>query len=347
MHIAAVGRALPDHFVDQETLIGAFRSAWAARHHNVARIEQLHRNAMVGGRHLALPAEAYLTLDFTSANEAFVRVATEVGGRAVMAALEAFGAAPTDVDAIWFTTVTGVAAPSIDARLVNRLGFRSDIKRTPIFGLGCVAGAAGVARAADYLVGHPDALVVLLSVELCSLTLQKDDLSIPNLVATGLFGDGAAAVVLTGASRSAVGPRIAASRSVFYPDTEDVMGWQVGSSGFRIVLSSEVPDMVRRHLRDDIRAFLADHGLGVPDIAAWVAHPGGPKVLEALQEELGLPRAALQRTWDSLAAVGNLSSSSVQFVLADTLADPPPPGGWGLLIAMGPGFCSELVLLQW
>ncbi len=342
-----MGRALPDHYVDQETLIGAFRTAWAARHHNVGRIEQLHRNAMVGGRHLALPAEAYLDLDFSTANRAFVRVATEVGGRAVTRALEAAGAVPSDVDGIWFTTVTGVAAPSIDARLVNRLGLRSDVKRTPIFGLGCVAGAAGVARAADYLKGHPDDLVVLLSVELCSLTLQRDDLSVPNLVATGLFGDGAAAVVLTGSRRGTVGPRVVSTRSVFYPDTEDVMGWQVGNSGFKIVLSSEVPEMVRRHLRDDIQAFLADHGLAVADIAAWVAHPGGPKVLEALQEELGLPKSALQRTWDSLAAVGNLSSSSVLFVLADTLASPPPPGSWGLLVAMGPGFCSELVLLQW
>lgn len=333
--------------MDQETLIAAFRGAWGARHHNLARIEQLHRNAMVGGRFLALPPEAYVDLDFTTANAAWVRVATELGARAVSAALVAAGAEVREVDAIWFTTVTGVAAPSIDARLVNRLGFRPDIKRSPLFGLGCVAGAAGVARAADYLRGHPDALVVLLSVELCSLTLQRDDLSVPNLVATGLFGDGAAAVVLRGAGRGGAGPRVIATRSVFYPDTEDVMGWRVGSHGFRIVLSSEVPDMVRRHLGDDVRTFLADHGLGVADIATWVAHPGGPKVLEALQAELGLPRSALRRTWDSLATVGNLSSSSVLFVLGDTLADPPPAGSWGLLLAMGPGFCSELVLLRW
>ena len=352
MHIATVGRAFPPHYADQDTLIAAFRAAWAARYHNVGRIEQLHRNVLVGGRHLALPIGDYLQLrGFTEANDAFVRVGTDVGAAAVSDALARAGLTPADVDAIWFVSVTGIAAPSIDARLVNRLGFRPDIKRTPIFGLGCVAGAAGVARVSDYLRGFPDHVAILLSVELCSLTLQKEDLSIPNLIASGLFGDGAACVVMAGERRAAAmglaGPHVVATRSVFYPDTEGVMGWNIGTDGFKIVLSAEVPDMVTRHLRGDVDRFLTDQGLDYLDIATWIAHPGGPKVLEAMEAVFPLPEGALERTWRSLREVGNLSSASVLMVLREALETPPPPGSYGLLIAMGPGFCSELVLLRW
>ncbi|MBI3824591.1 MAG: type III polyketide synthase [Candidatus Rokubacteria bacterium] len=349
MRIAAVGSAFPPHYVDQETLIAAFREAWAARYHNVGRIEDLHRHVLVGGRHLSLPLEAYARLEgFTEANDAWIRVGTDVGAAAIEDALARAGLGVRDVDALWCTSVTGVAAPSLDARLINRLGFRSDLKRVPIFGLGCVAGAAGVARAADYLRGHPRDVAMLLSVELCSLTLQRDDLSIPNLIASGLFGDGAAAVVLTGAERGDAGPAIVATRSAFYPGTEEVMGWRIGASGFQVVLSADVPEMVRQHLRGDVDAFLADHHLGYDDIAVWVAHPGGPKVLQAMEDVLPMKPGALALTWESLRQVGNLSSTSVLLVLKETLARAAPPcGSYGLMTAMGPGFCSELVLLRW
>jgi alkylresorcinol/alkylpyrone synthase len=247
--------------------------------------------------------------------------------------------------------VTGVATPSIDARLMNRLGLPPRVKRMPIFGLGCVAGAAGIARAADYVKGFPDQVAVLLSVELCSLTLQPEDISIPNLIASGLFGDGAAAVVVTGTDRpagEASGPRIVATRSVFYHDSERVMGWDISETGFKIVLSGDVPAVAREKLRPDVDSFLADQGLTRADIASWVCHPGGPKVLEAMHESLELPPGALDVTWRSLREVGNLSSTSVLLVLEETLANHrPPPGSYGMLLAMGPGFCSELVLLQW
>lgn len=349
MRIAAVGSAFPPHYVDQETLIAAFREAWASRYYNVSRIEELHRHALVGGRHLALPLECYPRLvDFADANDAWIRVGTDVGAAAIEDALGRAGLGVGDVDALWSTSVTGLAVPSLDARLVNRLGFRPDLKRVPIFGLGCVAGAAGVARAADYLIGHPREVAVLLAVELCSLTLQRDDLSMPNLIASGLFGDGAAAVVLTGAERGRAGPEVIGTRSVFYPGTEDVMGWRVRTSGFQVVLSAEVPEMVRKHLRGDIDGFLAEHRLGYDDIAVWVAHPGGPKVLQAMEETFPLPAGALDLAWQSLREVGNLSSASVLLVLKETLARAAPPqGSYGLMTAMGPGFCSELVLLRW
>lgn len=348
MQIAAVASAFPPHFYDQDTLIAAFREAWGRRHYNLDRLDALHRHVMVGGRHLALPLERYRTLDtWGQANAEWVRVAQEIGGEAILRALGAAGLAPGDVGALIFVSVTGISTPSVDGRLVNRLGLPSRVKRTPIFGLGCVAGASGLVRAADHVRAYPDEVAVLLAVELCSLTLQQDDLSIPNLIATGLFGDGAAAAVVVGAARPAAGPRVVASRSVFYPDSEDVMGWDISERGFKIVLSADVPNVVLRHLRGDVDAFLGDHGLRRADIATWISHPGGPRVLQAMQEALELPEAALDLSRKSLKETGNLSSASVLLVLGEVMRSRPGPGSRGLLIAMGPGFCSELVLLQW
>lgn len=349
LQIVSVGQAFPPHYYDQHALSEALKRHWVRQHHNPERLERLHRNVLVGGRHLALPLAEYEELDsFGDANDAWIRVAQEVGAAAVTDALERAGLETGDVDALFTATVTGVATPSLDARLMNRLGLDPRVKRTPLFGLGCVAGAAGIARAADYVRAYPDHVAVLLSVELCSLTLQREDLSIANLIASGLFGDGAAAVVVAGSGRSGDGPRVRASRSVFYPGTERVMGWEISERGFKVVLSAEVPEMAERHLREDVDRFLAEHDLERSDIRSWVCHPGGPRVLEAMERALELTPDALALTWKSLREVGNLSSTSVLLVLRDTLeAHRPEPGSAGMLLAMGPGFCSELVLLEW
>jgi alkylresorcinol/alkylpyrone synthase len=349
VQIAAVASAFPPHFYDQDTLIEAFRDAWSRRHYNLDRLDALHRHVMVGGRHLALPLERYPELDsWGKANTEWIRVAQEIGAEAVLAGLAAAGLTVGDVGALIFVSVTGISTPSIDGLLMNRLRLPSHVKRTPIFGLGCVAGASGIVRAADHVRAYPDEVAVLLAVELCSLTLQQDDLSVPNLIATGLFGDGAAAAIIVGAGREADGPRIVASRSVFYPDSEDTMGWDISERGFRIVLSADVPNVVLRHLRGDVDAFLRDHGLERGDVATWISHPGGPRVLQAMQEALELPDLALELSWKSLRETGNLSSASVLLVLGEAMRSRrPEPRSHGLLIAMGPGFCSELVLLQW
>ena len=348
MKIAGVGSAFPPHYYDQEALLAALRRMWSRREARFERLEALHRKVLVGGRHLALPLEAYERLEtWGQANDVWIRIAQEVGERAVRDALASAGMAPADIGALFFVTVTGVATPSIDARLVNRMGLPTDIVRVPIFGLGCVAGAAGLARAADHVRAYPDRVAVLLSVELCSLTLQQADLSTSNLIATGLFGDGAAAVVVAGEARARGGPSIVASRSILYPGSERVMGWDISEQGFRVVLSADVPAIVLKHVRRDVDAFLEGHGLTRDDVACWISHPGGPKVLEAMQEALALPRDALALSWQSLAEVGNLSSASVLLVLKETLASRPvEPGRHALVIAMGPGFCSELVLLR-
>jgi len=352
MLIAAVAGALPSHHYDQNALIAGFIRFWSDQHHNPDRLVRLHQAVQVGGRHLALPMEAYPDLSFGDANDAFIQVGTDLGEEAIQRALQQVNLNPQDIDVIFTTTVTGVATPSLDARLVNRLGLRSDVKRVPIFGLGCVAGAAGISRMHDYLKGHPDDVAVLLSVELCSLTLQRGDFSVANLIASGLFGDGAAAVIGLGENRAreqaCTGPRVVQTQSRFYPNTERVMGWDIGDNGFKIVLAASVPAVVRKHIRADVDGFLDGMGLSRNDIHTWVCHPGGPKVLTAFEDCLELPENALERTWTSLREVGNLSSASVLMVLRDTLKQTAPPqSSLGMLMAMGPGFCSELVLLEW
>ena len=351
--IVAAAPAFPPHRYAQQTVTDAFAEVVLPAGVDRRLLDSLHQATGVQHRHLALPLEQYAGLDgFGAANDVFIRVGTELGEQAVRSALTAVQLDPADVDILMTTSVTGVAAPSLDARLVPRLGLRPDVRRIPMFGLGCVAGAAGLARVHDLLVGDPDAVAVLLSVELCSLTLQRDDASAANLVASGLFGDGAGAVVLLGERRAATlglpGLEVVATRSRFYPDTERVMGWDIGATGFKIVLSASVADVVEENLGQDMTAFLGDHDLKVGDVVTWLAHPGGPKVLHAMSRALGLPDGALDRTWRSLAEVGNLSSASVLHVLAAALAEPTPPrGSPGVLLAMGPGFCSELVLVRW
>ncbi|MBA3021259.1 3-oxoacyl-[acyl-carrier-protein] synthase III C-terminal domain-containing protein [Propionicimonas sp.] len=347
--LAGVHAALPPHRYQQADLTAAFTELCLGPDGNQALLQRFHDHARVSTRHLVLPLEQYATIaDFRESNDLFIANAVELGAAALTGALQRAGIDADEVDVVISTTITGVAVPSIEARIAQVVGLRPDVKRLPLFGLGCVAGAAGIARLHDYLIGHPDEVGALVSVELCSLTVQRDDRSVANLVASGLFGDGAAAVIAVGANRPEPGPRVLDSRSHLYPDSERIMGWDVGGSGLKIVLDPRVPDIVRQYLGDDLRAFLAPHSLQIEDVAAWVSHPGGPKVIEAIEAELGLDTNPLGLTWRSLDQIGNLSSSSVLHVLRDTLDQSSLTAGTpGVLMAMGPGFCSELVLLEW
>jgi alkylresorcinol/alkylpyrone synthase len=351
MRIAAVGRALPPNRCRQADVAVFLCELWREHPRLCARLESLHANTRVAHRHFVLPLEGYAALDtFGKANDAWIAHAPPLAEHALREALDRAGLGPRDVDALFAVTVTGVASPSLDAMLINRMGLRSDCKRNPIFGLGCVAGTAGIARAADYVRAFPDQVAVLVSVELCSLTFQRDDHSIAHVISAGLFGDGAAAVVVVGEERARrmglEGPRIRATRSIFYPYTQDVMGWNVSERGFRIVLSPKVPDVARERLGPDVERFLADLGVQRSSVGAWICHPGGPKVLEAMRDSLGIDDAAVETSWRMLAEQGNLSSASVLMVLREVLQREPARGSRGMMMAMGPGFCSELVLLE-
>src|SRR3954451_3103510 len=349
MKIASAASAFPKHYYPQKVLLEKLQEYWGDRLRNPQMLARLHKNVAVDGRHLAIPPEKYYELEtWGQANDVWIEVAQELGEQALCRALHHAGLATADLGALFFTSVTGISSPSIDALLINRMGLPVNIKRVPIFGLGCVAGAAGIARAADYVKAYPSQAAALVSVETCSLTLQSDDLTVANLISSGLFGDGGAAVLVAGDDFERPGPEIIDNRSTLYPDTEDVMGWKVSEKGFRIVLSPDVPKVIREHLRNDVDAFLADHGLCRGDIGAWILHTGGPKVLEAAEETLELDPAALQTSWDCLRRTGNLSSASVLCVLEQFMTRKrPEPGTWSVLAAMGPGFCSELVLLRW
>jgi alkylresorcinol/alkylpyrone synthase len=374
MRIASAASAFPKHYYTQKFLLERLQDYWGSELKNPLLLARLHRNVTVDGRYLAIPAEEYVDIKtWGQANDIWIRVAQELGEKALCLALHHAGLKPQDLGALLFTTVTGVASPSIDALLINRMGLPANIRRTPIFGLGCVAGAAGIARAYDYVRAYPTQAAALVSVELCSLTLQREDLSVANLISSGLFADGAAAVIVTGAEFEASepeisgpvtsgamisepkisgpkipGPKILATRSIFYPNTEEMMGWKISEKGFRIILSTEVPTLIRENLGRDVDAFLAGNGHQRGDLKSFVLHTGGPKVLDASADALGLHNGQLDASWDCLRKVGNLSSASVLCVLEDVMKNRrPEPGALGLLAAMGPGFCSELLLLEW
>lgn len=353
-HLYSIQTRLPSNRYTQEEITLEFIKRTTGESVNPKLIQRFHKSVQVGSRCLALPIESYGALsNFTESNHAFREVALSLGESCIRDLLTKANLKATEISQIIFTTVTGLCVPSIDACLVNRLGFRDDIKRVPLFGLGCLAGAAGLSRAHDYLLGHPKEAVILLAIELCSLTVQKDDLSLANLVASGLFGDGAAAVLLRGdqippGPPFAKGGKIIATESAFFKNTEQVMGWDIGHKGFKIVLSADVPKVAENLMPPVIDTFLAKQNLSRQDITHWIAHPGGPKVIDALEKGLELKPGELDLSRQSLAEIGNLSSVSVLMILEKTLeVRKPKAGDIGLLMAMGPGFCSELVLLQW
>ncbi|HEU0167368.1 MAG TPA: type III polyketide synthase [Chloroflexota bacterium] len=354
--VAGTATILPDHHYRQEDLFRVFNAIVPNSCLRPGLAERLFEHVGVQERFLALPKERYAALrGFQDRNDAWIEVATELGERAVLSALEDAFVDTEDVAMLMTTTVTGVAVPSLDARLMNRIAFKPSMVRMPLFGLGCLGGAAGLARAADWLRAYPTKCAVLLSVELCSLTFQSDDWSVASAVSAGLFGDGAAAVVIAGAQHplsrrgrcGAVRPTILGSRSAFFPNTERVMGWDVVDTGFKVVLSTDVPQIVRDHAPAAVDALLTEHGLTQADVNGWVMHPGGPKVIDAMEDSLKLGRGGLAATRDSLARIGNLSSASVLFLLEEHLRTRRPGmPGYGIVMAMGPAFCAEVVLLR-
>jgi alkylresorcinol/alkylpyrone synthase len=349
MRIASVASAMPKWYYSQQKIFETLCQHWKDKLDKPDVLERLHQRVCVEKRHLAYPIDEYASIEtWGDANNRWIKAAVDLGERAITGALERAGRKKEEIGAIIIVSVTGISAPSLDAKLSNVMNLPLDMRRTPIFGLGCVAGAAGIGQAADYVQAYPDRIAVLLSVELCSLTWQRMDLSVANMIASGLFADGSAAVIVAGDNVETTGPEILGHQSSFYRNTEHLMGWDISEEGFQIVLSPDVPEAIHKNFPGDVDKFLAGFGMKRSDIGSWIMHTGGPKVLDASAEALGLPREAFAPSWDCLRNNGNMSSASVLLVLEDYMLNrKPPAGSYSILAAVGPGFCSELVLLRW
>lgn len=351
--IVSAKTGFPQHYYSQDTLLSAAQEEWTRKRDSLSKVlEQFYNNVQVNGRYLSWPLERYKQPNtFEERNNAYIETALELGEQTICALLDQVQMSPQEIDQLTVISTTGIAVPSLDARLMNRIPFGRGMKRLPLFGLGCVGGAAGISRTADYLRGHPEEAVILFAVELCSLTIQREDLSMANLVASGLFGDGAAAVLMAGENhplaRSGL-PRVIDSQSQFFPETEHIMGWDVTNSGFKVLLSADIANLAQSEVRPSMEAFLEQHNLTIDEIDHWLVHPGGPRVIQALGDGLGLHDEALSLSWETLAEAGNVSSASVLVILDKFMKRfQPQAGEYGVLMAMGPAFCAELVLLQW
>ena len=351
-YLTDIQMSFPNFYYSQKDLIEKLKDIWQDKIFNTKRLDGIQNNVQVESRHLALPLEEYFKLNnFDEKNDHFIKTATLLAKEAIDKVLNENQLSPQDISAIYSNTVTGFAIPSLEARVMNLLKFKPNTKRNPLLGLGCMAGVAGINRAADYLIAYPKEAVLFFSVELCSLTVQTEDISVANLISTALFGDGAACVLMVGdehplASKSKLEWK--SSQSVFFPDTENVMGWKVGSKGLNIILSKGVPEITQRNLPEPVNSFLKENGILREEIKSYFAHPGGPKVLTALASALEIDDYELRHSWQSLKENGNMSSVSVLDIMNRMLKrENPTKGSKALSLAMGPAFSAELGLFEW
>lgn len=364
--IAATATAVPEHVVTIDDVKAYLNKVFPLTESRTSMMLEVIQNAKVDKRYFIFPPDYTIeprSLEQTT--KEYQEHSVKLGRKVAADCLKNAGIDAKDVDLLITISCTGVIIPSLDAYLINDLGFRSDVRRMPITELGCAAGAAALGRAWDFLKGVPEGNVLIVSVELPSLTFQRRDMSPANLISAILFGDGAAAALVSrgnsaahsteGASHAGNGdgvavnhPRILGTRSHLFPNSIDAMGFDLKDGGLHIVLSKDVPQLIRDKIKGLVESFLATYGLEQSDMAAFVLHPGGQKLLLFIEEELGLPRAMTQYSWDVLRDYGNLSSASVIYVLREWMMKGKMSAGeYGLLTAFGPGFSAEMMLLQW
>lgn len=345
--IAAARAVFPDHVVDTEQVRREFQSVFRDRVENLETYTQMLDHSGIRLRHLTLPIEqTSRRWDLGERNSIYIRECQRLGQRAAELCLQSANVAPRDVDCLIALSCTGFMIPALDAYLINRMGFRQDVTRLPVTGMGCAAGAWSLGRARDHALVEGASSTLIVSVELPSLTFQRDDLSPANLVSSVLFGD-AAVALLVDSLPTARGLRILDSRSVLFPETTDLTGFNLDSSGFHIVLDRKIPLLVAREARPQIEQFLRRRGLRIGNVGFWALHPGGKRILDSIADSLDLEPAALAPTLAVWSNRGNLSSATVLCVLEEILKNPPAAGAIGVALAFGPGFCMEMALLEW
>jgi len=344
--ILSAATAVPPHRVGQEEIKGFARELFAGKFRDLERLLPIFDNAQIETRHFCQPLKWYgREWSFPERNALYVEQALELSEKAARRCLDRAGVKPCDVGALFFVSTTGLSTPSLDAKLLFRLGLSPNLRRIPVWGLGCAGGAAGVARAVDHARAHPDELVLVIAVELCSLTFQAGDASKSNLIASSLFADGAAAVLI-GAGDD--GPEVLGSHSTTWPHTEDIMGWDLLETGLKVRFAKSVPQIVRTRTRETLEEACERHGLELGDLRHFVVHPGGARVLEAYEDALGLELGSLDLSREVLREYGNMSSVSVLFVLKRFLEEYQAKSKeYGTISALGPGFSAEHVLFRY
>lgn len=343
--ILATGIAVPPYKVTRSLTEEYAKVHFGSHIREFERYLPVFANTGIDTRYFCVQPEWFMSSkSLSEKNQTYIDQATRLGQRAAESCLSSAGLSADQIDNIIFVSTTGMATPTIDARLINTLGFRSDIRRTPLWGFGCVGGAAGLIAAHDYILAHPASKVLLVAVELCGLTFLFDDYTVSNLVATGLFADGAAAVVL---SDEGEGPEIKASHMRTWLDSLDVMGWNFLDEGLQVVFSKSIPGIVKKYVYDDIVGFLKDNDILLQDVHSYLIHPGGPKVLDSYKQVLNLNRDNLRYSEYVIRNYGNMSSVTVLYILDLFLRSENANGEMGLLTALGPGFTAGSILFRY
>ena len=343
--IIAVGTAVPPFALKQDEIrlfaAGLFRS----NYDHIDRLLPVFDNGCIETRHLSQPLEWYAKVrTFAEANEVYQTVALDLAAQASLQAIEKAGIEPGEIGAVVFVSSTGIATPTLDAKLIQRLGLSLQAARVPVWGLGCAGGVSGLARAAELTRSRPGKATLMVAVELCSLTFQRNDYSKSNIVGASIFADGAAAVLLAAQGE---GPEMCGSASALFADTEDIMGWDLVETGLKVRFSRDIPRIVNSYLPSLIENACQSWGIRLRQVQHYVVHPGGAKVLAAYAESLSLPEEVLAGAYQVLKDNGNMSSASVLFVLERFLKHQPPTDDYGLMLALGPGFSAEQVLFRW
>lgn len=352
--IISIGTGIPPYHISQDMAMEFARRQFSSSFKDIERLLKVFVNSEISSRNLVKPVDWYgEKRTFAEKNDIFLYEAVHLGKKAIQQCMVANPSISyEEIEAIFMINTTGIATPSLEAYIMNHLPFSSNLKRIPIWGLGCAGGASGLSRAGEYCKAFPNAKVLVLSIELCSLTFQKDDVSKSNLIGTSLFGDGAACALVVGDEAgqnwtTKTYPTIICSQSTFMKDTLDVMGWRLQDTGLHVVFSKNIPSIVKQWLRPMIDKLLQQYHITIHDITHFIAHPGGKKVIQAYEEALGLTKTMTSDAKEVLKAYGNMSSATIFYVLQRFLLKDISQGDWGIATALGPGFSSELLLLKW
>ena len=345
--IAATATALPPHTITRDDVKVYMGRVFDIPERRLEAMMSIVDNAQVHKRHAIFPLDYTIEpRPLSQTNNEYIEHAVKLGREAAEKCLERAGLKPEDIDMIITVSCTGFMIPSLDAHLINLMGFRSNVRRMPFTELGCAAGAMALGRAADFLKAEPGGNVLIIAVELPSLTFQRKDISQANLISSILFGDGAAAVVVSG--KQVQGPKILVTETYTFPDSLGAMGFDLRDSGFHILLAKDVPEMIGGKIGGLVQGFLDRTGRKRDEIKGWILHPGGARLLGNIETELGLCKCDTQPSWDILGNVGNLSSATILFILQEWLEKRPLKAGeYALAAAFGPGFSAEFLLLQW